>query len=73
MLNVLKIAFRNLARFGRRTLLTATLITLGIVSVLLFVAVAGSFKALMISQFTDAVLGPIGSSSRSLPASPDWA
>jgi putative ABC transport system permease protein len=57
MLNVLKIAARNLARFGRRTLLTSTLITLGIVSVLLFVAVAGSFKAMMISQFTDAVLG----------------
>ncbi len=57
MLNVLKIALRNLARFGRRTLLTSTLITLGIVSVLLFVAIAGSFKAMMISQFTDAVLG----------------
>jgi putative ABC transport system permease protein len=50
-------AVRNLARFGRRTLLTSTLITLGIVSVLLFVAVAGSFKAMMIGQFTDAVLG----------------
>ncbi len=57
MLNVIKIALRNLARFGRRTLLTSTLITLGIVSVLLFVAVAGSFKAMMIGQFTDAVLG----------------
>ena len=59
MLNVLKIALRNLARFGRRTLLTSTLITLGIVSVLLFVAIAGSFKAMMIGQFTDAVLGHI--------------
>lgn len=59
MLKVLKIAARNLARFGRRTLLTSTLITLGIVSVLLFVAVAGSFKAMMIGQFTDAVLGHI--------------
>lgn len=59
MLNVLKIALRNLARFGRRTLLTSTLITLGIASVLLFVATAGSFKAMMIGQFTDAVLGHI--------------
>jgi len=59
MLKVLKIALRNLARFGRRTLLTSTLITLGIVSVLLFVAIAGSFKAMMIGQFTDAVLGHI--------------
>lgn len=59
MLNVLKIALRNLARFHRRTLLTSTLITLGIVAVLLFMATAGSFKAMMIGQFTDAVLGHI--------------
>ena len=59
MLNILKIAARNLARFGRRTLLTSSLITLGIVGVLLFVAVAGSFKSIMIGQFTDAVLGHV--------------
>ncbi len=59
MLNILKIAIRNLSRFGRRTLLTSSLITLGIVGVLLFVAVAGSFKAIMIAQFTDAVLGHV--------------
>ncbi|MGC1818068.1 MAG: ABC transporter permease [Casimicrobiaceae bacterium] len=57
MLNVLKIALRNLARYGRRTLLTSTLITLGVVAVLLFIGIAGSFKALMIGQFTDGVLG----------------
>jgi len=57
MLNVLKIALRNLARFGRRTLLSSMLITLGIVAVLLFIATAGSFKAMMIGQFTDGVLG----------------
>jgi len=57
VLKVLKIALRNLARFGRRTLLTSTLVTLGVVAVLLFVAVAGSFKAMMIGQFTDAILG----------------
>jgi putative ABC transport system permease protein len=57
MLNILKIAIRNLARFHRRTLLTSTLITLGIVAVLLFIATAGSFKAMMIGQFTDGVLG----------------
>ena len=37
MLNVLKIALRNLARYGRRTLLTSTLVTLGVVAVLLFI------------------------------------
>ena len=57
MLNILKIAARNLARFGRRTLLTSSLITLGIVGVLLFIAVSGSFKTIMIGQFTDAMLG----------------
>ncbi len=57
MLNILKIAVRNLTRFGRRTLLTSSLITLGIVGVLLFIAVSGSFKAIMIGQFTDAMLG----------------
>jgi putative ABC transport system permease protein len=57
MLNVLKIAVRNLARFGRRTLLTSSLITLGIVGVLLFIAVSGSFKSIMIGQFTDSMLG----------------
>jgi len=57
MLNILKIAVRNLARFGRRTLLTSSLITLGIVGVLLFVAVSGSFKTIMIGQFTDSMLG----------------
>jgi putative ABC transport system permease protein len=71
MLNVLKIAVRNLARFGRRTVLTSTLITLGIVSVLIFVAVAGSFKAMMIGQFTDAVLGHLEVHRRGYVASID--
>ncbi|OGA17356.1 MAG: ABC transporter substrate-binding protein [Betaproteobacteria bacterium RIFCSPLOWO2_02_FULL_63_19] len=57
MRNILKIAVRNLARFGRRTLLTSSLITLDIVGVLLFIAVAGSFKTIMIGQFTDSMLG----------------
>jgi len=57
MLNILKMALRNLARFHRRTLLTSTLITLGIVAVLMFIAIAGSFKTMMIGQFTDALLG----------------
>jgi putative ABC transport system permease protein len=69
--NVLKIAVRNLSRFGRRTVLTSTLITLGIVSVLLFVAIAGSFKAMMIGQFTDAVLGHIEVHRRGYVASID--
>lgn len=57
MINVFKLAGRNLLRYHRRTALTASLITLGIVAVLMFVALSGSFKALMIGQITDSMLG----------------
>ena len=57
MIEVLKIAARNLLRYKRRTLLTALLITVGLTAVLLFVAVAGSFKSMMVAQFTDAMVG----------------
>ncbi|MBI4998940.1 MAG: ABC transporter permease [Rhodocyclales bacterium] len=57
MLDVLAIASRNLLRYRRRTLLTLLLIVIGMVAVLLFVAVAGSFKSMMVGQFTDSVLG----------------
>ena len=52
MLNILKIATRNLRRYRRRTFLTASLVTLGVVSVLLFVSVSGSFKNMMIGERT---------------------
>jgi biopolymer transport protein ExbD len=71
MLKILKIAVRNLARFHRRTLLTSALITLGIVSVLSFVSIAGSFKAMMIGQFTDSVLGHLEVHRRGYVASID--
>ncbi len=57
MVNILKLAARNLRRYKRRTLLTSMLITLGVVAVLLFVSVSGSFKAMMIGQITDSMLG----------------
>ena len=59
MLNIIKIAARNLARYRRRTLLTSLLIIIGMVAVLLFVAITGSFKAMMIGQITDSVLGHV--------------
>ena len=55
--NIFKIAIRNLLRYKRRTLLTATLVTLGVVFVLVFIAVAGSFKNMMIGQITDSMMG----------------
>jgi len=59
MLNVLKIAARNLARYYRRTMLTSLLIIIGMMAVLLFIAITGSFKAMMIGQITDSVLGHV--------------
>ncbi|MGE4281398.1 MAG: ABC transporter permease [Magnetospirillum sp.] len=59
MFSVLKIAARNLMRYRRRTLLTALLITVGVMAVLLFVAVSGSFKAMMVGQITDSMLGHV--------------
>lgn len=59
MRNIFRIAARNLWRYQRRTLLTTLLISLGILAVLLFVGVAGSFKALMIGQITDSMLGHV--------------
>ncbi len=57
MLEILKIAARNLLRYKRRTALSALLISVGLVAVLLFIAVAGSFKDMMVDQFTDSVVG----------------
>ena len=57
--NIFKIAIRNLLRYKRRTLLTASLITIGVVFVLVFVSISGSFKSMMISQITDSMLGDL--------------
>ncbi|MBU1057685.1 MAG: ABC transporter permease [Proteobacteria bacterium] len=57
MFNIFKLALRNLRRYMRRTLLTSSLITLGIVAVLLFVSISGSFKSMMVGQITDSMLG----------------
>lgn len=57
MLDVFRIAGRNLSRYRRRTVLTLLLIVIGMVAVLLFIAVTGSFKAMMVGQITDSVLG----------------
>jgi putative ABC transport system permease protein len=57
MLDVFKIAGRNLSRYRRRTLLTLLLIIIGMVAVLLFMSVTGSFKNMMVGQITDSVLG----------------
>jgi putative ABC transport system permease protein len=57
MAKILKIAARNLLRYRRRTFLTTLLITIGVVAMLLFVSTSGSFKAMMVGQITDSMLG----------------
>jgi putative ABC transport system permease protein len=57
MIATLKLSARNLLRYRRRTLLTAGLITLGVVALLVFVATAGAFKQTMVGEITDAMLG----------------
>ena len=57
MFDVISIASRNLLRYRRRTTLTLLLIIIGMVAVLLFIAIAGSFKSMMVGQITDSILG----------------
>jgi putative ABC transport system permease protein len=71
MLKVVRLAVRNLTRYGRRTALTGALIVIGVVAVLLFVAVTGSFKSLMVGQITDSFLGHLQVHRRGYVASID--
>lgn len=57
MIELLRLSARNLMRYRRRTLLTAILIAVGVVALLLFIAVAGSFKQVMVGSITDSMLG----------------
>lgn len=71
MLRLVRLAARNLARYWRRTLLTSGLIVLGLVAVLLFVSVSGSFQRLIVGQITDAMLGHLQVHARGYVASID--
>ncbi len=71
MYNLLKIAVRNLLRYRRRTLLTSSLIMIGVIFVLVFIAVTGSIKSLLIGQITDSMLGHIQVHKRGYVASID--
>jgi len=55
--NLFKIAVRNLFRYKRRTLLTVSLIAIGIIFVLGYISISGSFKNMMIGQITDSMIG----------------
>ncbi|MFH1490355.1 MAG: FtsX-like permease family protein [Pseudomonadota bacterium] len=59
MTNLIRIAGRNLSRYKRRTLLTLSLIVIGVLFVAGFMAVTGSFKTMMIGQITDSFVGHV--------------
>ncbi len=59
MPNVFKIAVRNLLRYRRRTLFTASLVAIGVVFVLVYSAASGAFKSMIIGQITDSMLGHV--------------
>jgi len=69
--NIFKIAVRNLLRYKRRTLLTVSLITIGVVFVLVFISISGSFKNMIVGQITDSMLGHIQVHRRGYVASID--
>jgi putative ABC transport system permease protein len=71
MIATLKLSARNLMRYRRRTVLTALLITMGVVAMLLFVASAGSFKKVMVGQITDSMLGHLQVHRKGYTASMD--
>lgn len=59
MPTILKIAIRNLTRYTRRTLLTATLIAVGVIFVIVFGGLASSFKNSMINVITGSLLADL--------------
>jgi len=71
MTTLVKIAIRNLTRYRRRSLLTASLIAIGVIAVVVFEAAAGAFTGLMIGQMTDAMLGHLQVHRRGYVASID--
>ncbi len=69
--NLFKIAIRNLRRYKRRTFLTASLVAIGMIFVLVFIATSGSFKDMMIGGITDSMLGHLQIHKRGYVASID--
>lgn len=59
MKNLIMIAFRNLFRNKRRTILTSSLITFGVVLVIVFGGLAISFKSQMVGILTNTAMGDL--------------
>ena len=59
MNNIIKIAWRNLLRYTRRTLLTSSLIALGVALVIVFGGVGNSFRSEVTGILTNSNLGDL--------------
>jgi len=59
MKNIIKIAWRNLLRYTRRTLLTSSLIAVGVALVIIFGGIGNSFKNEIIGLITNSNVGDI--------------
>src|SRR3989339_1808200 len=59
MKNIIKIAWRNLMRYTRRTLLTSSMIAVGVALVIIFSGVGSSFKNEIIGVITNSNVGDI--------------
>ncbi|OGR44456.1 MAG: ABC transporter substrate-binding protein [Elusimicrobia bacterium GWA2_61_42] len=59
MTNIIKIAWRNLLRYTRRTLLTSSLIALGVALVIVFGGVGNSFRSEVTGILTNSNLGDL--------------
>ncbi|TSA45194.1 ABC transporter permease [bacterium] len=59
MKTIIKIAWRNLLRYTRRTLLTSSLIAVGVALVIIFGGIGDSFKNEIIGLLTNSSLGDI--------------
>ena len=59
MTNIFKIGLRNLFRYKRRTMLTASLIAIGVILVIVFAGIASSFKNEIIGVLTNSNLADI--------------
>ncbi|MDY0312803.1 MAG: ABC transporter permease, partial [Desulfobacterales bacterium] len=58
-MKILRLAFKNLLRYKRRTLLTGLLIAVGVVAVIVFVGLSDAFKRAITGQITDSMLSHV--------------
>lgn len=59
MIKILRLAMKNLLRHTRRSLLTGLLVAVGVIAVIIFLGLSGSFKRAIVGQLTDSVFSHV--------------